>query len=222
MKISDRGLNLIKNFEGLCLKAYKDVAGVWTIGYGHTGNVKEGDIITLGTAERLLREDLARFEKHVNSYDPIYHWTQNEFDAMVSFAFNIGNIHQLTAHGTRDKKTISDKILEYTKSGGKEIAGLIVRRKEERCLFMREPTYGWIQTDYGWKYFKPDGHYAVGWHNINKHRYYFNHDGYAVKGLCCIEKGMYYFMEDNSIGLECALCVTDCNGSLYPLILKED
>ncbi|CCX89693.1 lysozyme [Clostridium sp. CAG:590] len=135
MKISTTGLNLIKSFEGCRLTAYKCPAGVWTIGYGHTGNVKSGQKITQAKAESYLKSDLAKFEKHVMSYDKKYNWNQNEFDALVSFAYNIGSITQLTANGTRTKKQISEKILAYDKAAGKTLAGLIRRRQAEKALF---------------------------------------------------------------------------------------
>lgn len=135
MKISTTGVNLIKSFEGCRLTAYKCPAGVWTIGYGHTGNVKSGQKITQAKAESYLKSDLAKFEKHVMSYDKKYNWNQNEFDALVSFAYNIGSITQLTANGTRTKKQISEKILAYDKAAGKTLAGLIRRRQAEKALF---------------------------------------------------------------------------------------
>lgn len=135
MKISTTGLNLIKSFEGCRLTAYLCPAGVWTIGYGHTGNVKSGQKITRAKADAYLKSDLAKFEKHVASYDKKYKWTQNEFDALVSFAYNIGSITQLTANGTRTKKQISEKILAYDKAAGKTLAGLTRRRQAEKALF---------------------------------------------------------------------------------------
>lgn len=135
MKISTTGLNLIKSFEGCRLTAYKCPAGVWTIGYGHTGNVKSGQKITQAKADAYLKSDLAKFEKHVTSYDKKYKWTQNEFDALVSFAYNVGSITQLTANGTRTKKQISEKILAYDKAAGKTLAGLTRRRQAEKALF---------------------------------------------------------------------------------------
>lgn len=135
MKISITGLNLIKSFEGCRLTAYKCPAGVWTIGYGHTGGVKSGMTITQAKADAYLKSDLAKFEKHVASYDKKYKWNQNEFDALVSFAYNIGSITQLTANGTRTKKQISERILAYDKAAGKTLAGLTRRRQEEKALF---------------------------------------------------------------------------------------
>lgn len=145
MNISQRGLDLIKGFEGCVLTAYQDAVGVWTIGYGHTRGVQARQKITAEQAEEYLREDCARFEKNVSGYDNIYHWNQNEFDALVSFAFNIGSINQLTANGTRNTAVIADKMLEYNKAGGKVLKGLTERRKKERELFIT-PT-GKTQTE---------------------------------------------------------------------------
>lgn len=140
MKISEKGLDLIKSFEGCKLTAYLCPAGVWTIGYGHTKGVKEGQKITQKKADALLMEDLKRFEDHVNSYRKYYKFTQNEFDALVSFAFNLGNINQLTKNGKRNKGQIADKMLLYTKAGGKVLPGLVKRRKAEHDLFCSSPN----------------------------------------------------------------------------------
>lgn len=140
MKISTTGLNLIKSFEGCRLTAYKCPAGVWTIGYGHTGGVRSGQKITQAKADAYLKADLAKFEKHVMSYNKKYNWNQNEFDALVSFAYNIGSITQLTANGTRTKKQISEKILAYDKAAGKTLAGLTRRRQAEKVLFDKPVT----------------------------------------------------------------------------------
>ena len=138
MKISDNGLELIKKYEGCRTSAYKCPAGVWTIGYGHSTGVRPGDKITLSQADELLRQDIARYESIVNAYDSIYHWTQNQFDALCSFAFNIGNITGLTGAGTRDKYMIADKMLLYVNAAGKKLTGLVKRREEERELFLSE------------------------------------------------------------------------------------
>lgn len=137
MKTSKTGLDLIKTFEGCRLKAYRCPADVWTIGYGHTGSdVKQGMVITQAEADRLLQQDLERFEKNVMKFNNKYHWTQNEFDALVSFAFNIGSIDQLTANGTRTKAQIAQAMLLYNKAGGKVLPGLTKRRQAERQLFL--------------------------------------------------------------------------------------
>ena len=137
-KINKSGLNLIKKYEGCRLTSYICPAGVLTIGYGHTGkDVKPNQTITKNKAISLLKKDLARFERHVQSYNYIYEWTDNEFSALVSFAYNIGNIDQLTAYGTRTRSQIRSAMLKYVKANGKTLAGLVKRRKAELKLFNR-------------------------------------------------------------------------------------
>ena len=87
-------------------------------------------------ANELLCDDLEKFEKKVSKYNKKYQWTQNEFDALVSFAFNIGSIDQLTALGTRSKATIAKKMLLYNKANGKPLSGLTRRREAEQKLFI--------------------------------------------------------------------------------------
>lgn len=133
MEIGQAGIDLIKQHEGCRLTAYRCPAGVWTIGYGHTGSdVKQGMVITQAEADRLLQQDLERFEKNVMKFNNKYHWTQNEFDALVSFAFNIGSINQLTANKTRTKDQIAQAMLLYNKAAGKVLPGLTKRRQAER------------------------------------------------------------------------------------------
>ena len=137
-KINKSGLNLIKKYEGCRLTSYICPAGVLTIGYGHTGkDVKPNQTITKKKAISLLKKDLARFERHVQSYNYIYEWTDNEFSALVSFAFNIGNIDQLTAYGTRTRSQIRSAMVKYVKASGKTLQGLVKRRKAELKLFNR-------------------------------------------------------------------------------------
>jgi GH24 family phage-related lysozyme (muramidase) len=138
MKTSTKGLNLIKQFEGLKLTAYIDPVGIWSIGYGHTKGVKEGCSITQEQAERYLKEDLAAAEEAVSAYHHVYHWNQNEFDALVSFAYNLGagGIRQVTDAGSRDKETIAQKMRLYYNAGGKKLEGLVRRRQAEHDLFV--------------------------------------------------------------------------------------
>lgn len=136
MKAGEKCIALIKKYEGCRLEAYRDVVGVLTIGYGHTGGVKEGQRITQGQAEAYLKKDLEKFEKLVMKYGDRYRWRQNEFDALVSFAYNIGSIDKLTANGTRDRATVAEKMLAYNKINGKAHTGLSKRREEERELFL--------------------------------------------------------------------------------------
>ena len=137
MKTSSKGVSLIKSFEGCRLKAYKCPAGVWTIGYGHTAGVKEGDTITQEQADEYLRNDLAKYEKAVINYDGIYHFNQNQFDALVSFTYNcgVGNLKNLTQSGKRTLSQISAKLLLYNKAGGVVLRGLQRRRTAEKELF---------------------------------------------------------------------------------------
>ena len=137
MKTSSKGVSLIKSFEGCRLKAYKCPAGVWTIGYGHTAGVKEGDTITQAQSDEYLRNDLAKYEKAVMNYDGIYCFNQNQFDALVSFTYNCGarNLKNLTQSGKRTIAQISEKILLYNKAGGVVLRGLQRRRSAEKELF---------------------------------------------------------------------------------------
>lgn len=139
--ISVGGMEMIKKFEGCRLQAYKAHKSekFYTIGYGHySANVKPDQVITPIEAHQLLRTDLKRAESAVNKWDHIYHWSQNEFDALVSFAFNVGSIDQLTDAGRRTKAVIADKMLLYNKCGKTVLAGLTKRRQAERALYVQK------------------------------------------------------------------------------------
>lgn len=136
--ISDKGLALIKEFEGCVLKVYLDPVGIPTCGYGHTKGLTKsmvGQAITQEKADALLKDDVKIYNAEVAKYDYIYHWNQNQEDALTSFAFNIGSIDQLTANGTRSIATISERILAYNRAGGSVLEGLTRRRKAEKALF---------------------------------------------------------------------------------------
>ena len=138
MKLSSKGLALIKEFEGFRAMAYKCVPSetYYTIGYGHYGaDVYRGMVITEEEAEAMLLKDCDKFVAHVNSYQAYYNFNQNEFDAMVSFAFNVGNIRQLTQRGTRPKSEIPVFMSQYCKAGGITLKGLVRRRNMEIELF---------------------------------------------------------------------------------------
>lgn len=138
MVIGKAGLDLIKSFESLKLTAYKAVPTerYYTIGWGHYGPDVDKDMkITITKANALLKQDLTDSMSAVNKYHSKYKWNQNEFDALVSFAYNVGNIRTLTANGTRSREMIRTKMLEYNKSGGKVYAGLTRRREKELELF---------------------------------------------------------------------------------------
>lgn len=142
MKASKDAINLIKEFEGLNLKAYKCPSGVWTIGYGHTKGVKEGMEITKETAEKLLIIDINEFERQLNSLG--LNLRQNQFDALISLIFNIGigNFKKSVLYN-RIKMNADDlKIKDiwensFVKSGGKILMGLVRRRKKEAELYFK-------------------------------------------------------------------------------------
>lgn len=138
MQISKEGLELIKKYEGCKLKAYRDPIGIPTIGYGHTKNVAMGQVITEKQAEEYLKQDVFSAECKVKALNAKYHWTQAEFDALTSFCFNIGSLTGLTKFSTRSKEQIAEKMLLYVNAGGKKMAGLVKRRKEEHDLFISE------------------------------------------------------------------------------------
>ena len=147
MKISNKGIELIKKWEGCRLTAYYCPGGVLTIGYGHTGkDVKCGMKITESKAESLLVKDLEKFEKKVDKYNQVYNFNQNQFDSLVSFAYNIGSIDQLTNNGKRPINVIAQKILLYCNANGKRLSGLYNRRLDEQRLFKSPICSGKVAT----------------------------------------------------------------------------
>lgn len=143
MKLSQRGIDLIKQFEGYSSKAYPDPAtgGVpWTIGYGTTRGVKPGMVITAEQAEKMLRDDAAKFESGVSSLITAP-TTQGQFDAMVSLAYNIGlgNFGKSTLlkkHNARCYTCAADQFRVWNRANGKVMNGLTKRRAAEREVYM--------------------------------------------------------------------------------------
>jgi lysozyme len=140
MKINDAGLALIKRAEGLRLDSYRCPAGIATVGYGHTGpDVRIPMTITPGEAERLLHEDLSRFEAGVDAM--IAGATENQFSAMVSLAYNIGLGHFATStvlkrHRQSNYMGAANAFLLWNKAGAKVLPGLVKRREAERALYL--------------------------------------------------------------------------------------
>tara|TARA_B100001778_G_scaffold99966_1_gene81534 strand:- start:424 stop:867 length:444 start_codon:yes stop_codon:yes gene_type:complete len=139
MKISQEGLSLIKKFEGLRLRAYKCSANVLTIGYGHTGGVKETDKITLEEADSLLEKDIAKFEEYVSD-NVIVKLNQSQFDALVAWTFNLGpgNLRESTMLkklNNQEYESVPFEMRRWNKAGGKTLDGLIRRREAESLLF---------------------------------------------------------------------------------------
>lgn len=146
MRPSPAAYDLIKQYEGLRLHAYQDSAGVWTIGWGHTGDVRRGQSITVHQAEALLALDIgiaaAAVNRHVEA--PL---SQNMFDALVSFTFNLGEgrLAQSTLLKTlnlRDYHAAANEFTKWTKAavkGRKEtLPGLVRRRAAERAMFVNQ------------------------------------------------------------------------------------
>ncbi|WP_130889874.1 lysozyme [Fusobacterium ulcerans] len=139
MKMSEGGIKFLIQEEGERLKAYKCAAGVWTIGVGHTGaDVKEGMVITKEKSRELLKADLSRFEKAVNTYIKVP-LEQHQFDALISLAFNIGVgnfskstlVKKINANATIEE--IEFQFKQWRLAGGKPI--LLPRRKREARLY---------------------------------------------------------------------------------------
>lgn len=143
MKLSQRGIDLIKQFEGYSSKAYPDPAtggAPWTIGYGTIKGVKTGMIITAEQAEKMLRDDVAKFESGVSSLITAP-TTQGQFDAMVSLAYNIGlgNFGKSTLlkkHNARCYTCAADQFRVWNRANGKVMNGLTKRRAAERQVYM--------------------------------------------------------------------------------------
>lgn len=140
-RINQAGLELIKQFEGLRTEAYLCPAGVWTIGYGSTLGVEKGDRISPESAELLLTKDLERFEKAVaeNVRVPL---TDNQFSALVCFAFNIGigafrGSTLLKLLNQQKYGEAADQLLRWNTAKGKVLEGLTRRRRSERALFLQ-------------------------------------------------------------------------------------
>lgn len=146
MHVSPSGVDLICNFEGLRLKAYDDGVGVWTIGFGTTKypngiRVKKGDTCTLDQAKAYMQNDLKSFEQTVNNTVKVP-LNQNQFDALVSLAYNIGStafknstlVRQLNEG---NYKVAANQFNVWVNAGGKRMQGLVNRRAAERTLFLK-------------------------------------------------------------------------------------
>lgn len=145
MKLNKAGYDLIKTFEGFRSQAYQDSAGIWTIGYGNIRyedftRVKKGDKISYARAEEVFRFFADRFSAQVDAMitTPI---TQNQFNAVVSFAYNVG-IGALSSSTLLKKinknpkdPSISSEFLKWVNAGGKKIPGLVIRRQKEAKIY---------------------------------------------------------------------------------------
>ena len=139
MNTSPKGIALIKEFEGLRLKAYQCPGGVWTIGYGHTAGVKPGMLITKTQAEEYLKADLIAFERYLNGLGLALN--QNQFDALISFIYNVGTGNFSNSTLLRkvivnpQDNSIMDEFLRWVYSKGRVLPGLQRRRLAEMKLY---------------------------------------------------------------------------------------
>ena len=142
MKISERGAYMIGYFEGFEDTAYWDEYGdVWTIGYGHTEGVKQGDTITQKQALKLLQEDCAYLETFVNNKNYVPQTlNQAQFDALVSFAYNLGPYALPKLCKGKTIKQVAVDINDYCHAGGVKLKGLVRRRKAESNLILYGKT----------------------------------------------------------------------------------
>lgn len=140
MNISQNGINLIKEFEGCRLEAYLDQVGVWTIGFGHTKGVYQGQRITQQQAEDMLRSELIGYENAVRESVKVP-LNQNQFDALTSFTYNCG-ISALKTSTLLEKLNAGDyigaanELPRWNKGGGQVLTGLVRRRQAEKDLFL--------------------------------------------------------------------------------------
>tara|TARA_R100000995_G_C3476780_1_gene121411 strand:+ start:90 stop:533 length:444 start_codon:yes stop_codon:yes gene_type:complete len=142
MKTSAEGIALIKKFEGLELDSYQCSANVWTLGYGHTQGVAEGDSCSEEEAEIILVNDLKEFETYVNALVDV-ELDQNQFDALVAWTFNLGPTNLRTSTllkklNAGDYNDVPSEIKRWNRAGGQVLDGLIRRREAEALLFAGE------------------------------------------------------------------------------------
>ena len=167
MRVSNKCIELVKEFEGLYLYAYQDSVDVWTIGYGITNadkavtkrTIKKGMTITEATANKWLVDCLNKiYLPKVLKYQDKYHFNTSQIDGLVSFAYNIGSIDQLTDNGRRSIREIESKIPEYNKAGGKTLKGLVRRRLAELHMFNSSIK----SFDEGWPVLPKRGYFQKG------------------------------------------------------------
>ena len=139
MKISENGLELIKKFEGCETTAYQDSVGVWTIGFGHTKGVEEGQTCSIEDAESMLADEMDEYEGYINNMVKV-DLQQHEFDALVAWVYNLGptNLGESTMlkvlnGGQFDR--VPDEMNRWTRAGGKILEGLVRRRQAESLMF---------------------------------------------------------------------------------------
>jgi lysozyme len=158
VKVSPAAINMIKHHEGVRTRPYRCPALLWTVGVGHvidpshaavkyeerrTLPIPEGwdRILTMGEVDAILAQDLGRFERGVARLCPAAVGHQGRFDALVSFAFNVGlgnlqrsSLRMKTNRGEFEEA--ADEFMKWTKAGGRVLPGLVKRRQDERALYL--------------------------------------------------------------------------------------
>lgn len=139
MNTSEEGIKLIKHFEGFEANAYKCPAGVWTIGYGHTKDVTEGDEWSEAHASHMLEVELEEFERYIHDCVEV-ELTQYQFDALVAWIYNlgVGNFKSSTllkVLNSGDYDAVPEQIERWNKAGGVVLKGLVRRRAAESLMF---------------------------------------------------------------------------------------
>ena len=145
MNTSQKGIDLIKEFEGCVLKAYKCPAGVWTIGYGTTQGVRPNMVITQAQAETFLKRDIKPIERLLNGMGINY--TQEQFDALTSWIYNLGagafkssTMYRYIVAKRKDVE-ITDQMVRWVNSGERPLLGLKRRRVAEANMFIGRDLY---------------------------------------------------------------------------------
>ena len=180
MKTSQNGINKIKKYENLKLKAYKCSAGKPTIGYGHTKEVYMGQTITKEKAEEFFREDLKGPERYVNEVNKNkkYNLNQNQFDSLVSFTYNAGPKKLKTLTQNRTKAQLPNGMKLYNKVGKKVIKGLVNRRQDEINLF-NQPMGNNININHSNPIRNNPCHYNSNTYNSNNHSFVHRTNNYT-------------------------------------------
>ena len=201
MQVSDNCLKIIKEFEGFYSKAYKCPANVWTIGYGTTNadekvtgfHVEAGKVVTKEKAEEMLIKTInKKYAPNVSKYDSKYHFNQNQFDALVSFCYNVGSIDKLVGKGEYDLSTIAERMLLFNHANGKELPGLTRRRREEQKLFLQPAKESQIKNVNSNKF--KSGNYIVNCDCLNVR----GGAGTAYKIVNKLHKGEVVYISDKS------------------------
>jgi lysozyme len=149
MRVNAQGLALIKMYEGLRLKAYRDAVGIWTIGYGHTSmagspEVTPGLVIDRQTADSIMAVDVSHFASRIQTFIT-RDLNDNQFSSLVSFAYNVGvgafaKSSVLKSANAGDAEAVARRLNLWNKAGGRVLPGLVKRRAAEGLLYQKNPS----------------------------------------------------------------------------------